>query len=57
MNMHQERDEQFRIFSSRVRGKAETCNYKTRCACNNTIDFTDSIIRDVLIAGIEDSDI
>eukprot|EP00111_Clytia_hemisphaerica_P020937 TCONS_00061733-protein len=57
MNMHQERDEQFRIFSSRVRGKAETCNYKTRCTCDNTIDFTDSIIRDVLIAGIEDSDI
>ena len=24
---------------------------------NNTVDFTDSIIRDILIAGIEDSDI
>lgn len=57
MNMHQERDEQFRIFASRVRGKAETCNYKTKCSCNNTVDFTDSIIRDILIAGIEDSDI
>ena len=57
MNMSQQRDEQFRIFASRVRGKAETCNYKTRCSCNNIIDFTDSIIRDILIAGIEDSDI
>ena len=44
MNMTQQRDEQFRIFASRVRGKAETCNYKTKCTCNNTVDFTDFII-------------
>eukprot|EP00111_Clytia_hemisphaerica_P004367 TCONS_00012481-protein len=57
MNMIQQLDEQFRIFASRVRGKAVTCDYKTKCTCNNTVDFTDSIIRDILIAGIVDSDI
>lgn len=43
--------------SNSVRGKAEICNYRTRCQCNNEVNFTDSIIRDVLIAGIEDTDI
>jgi len=57
MTMRQDRGEQFRTFSARVRGKAETCDYKTKCQCSNDVDFTDSIIRDVLIAGIEDTDI
>ena len=57
VRMQQERDESFRAFAARVRGKAETCAYITKCTCLCEVDFTDSIIRDVLIAGIADLDI
>ena len=57
VRMQQERDESFRAFAARVRGKAETCPYITKCTCLREVDFTDSIIRDVLIAGIADLDI
>jgi hypothetical protein len=47
LEMKQLRDEAFRKFASRVRGKAETCEYKTRgiCQCTkvNVVDFTDHI--------------
>jgi len=57
MCMKQDRDEQFRSFAARVRGKAETCGYTTKYTCTLDVDFTDCIIRDVLISGINDSDI
>ena len=57
VRMPQERDESFRAFAARGRGKAETCAYITKCTCLREVDFTDSIIRDVLIAGIADLDI
>ena len=57
MLLHQERDEAFRSFAARVRGKAETCAYTVRCACAVSVDFTEIIVRDVLIAGIADTDI
>ena len=55
--LRQERDETFRAFSARVRGKAETCAYSVNCTCGRDVDFTDAIVRDVLIAGISDLDI
>ena len=61
LEMKQLRDEAFRKFASRVRGKAETCKYETRVVCQctkvNVVDFTDHIMRDVLLAGIYDADI
>ena len=60
VRMQQERDESFRAFAARVRVKAETCAYTTKCTSTTSlreVDFTDSIIRDVLIAGIADLDI
>ena len=50
--MQQERDESFRAFAAR-----QTCAYTTKCTCLCEVDFTDSIIRDVLIAGIAALDI
>ena len=61
LDMKQKQDEPYRSFSSRVRGKAETCAFLTvsRCVCgvSNSVDYTDQIIRDVLISGIYDTDI
>ncbi len=57
VRMQQERDESFRAFAARVRGKAKTCAYITTCTCLRKVDFIDSIIRDVLMGGIADLDI
>ena len=61
LSMSQKRDETFRAFVARVRGKDEICDYTTgnTCDCgnNNTVDFTDIILRDILISGIYDTDI
>ena len=61
MQMKQKNDENFRLFAARVRGKAETCDYKvvSSCVCGEqvTVNYTEEEIRDVLLAGISDSDI
>ena len=57
VTMKQDRDEAFRAFAARVRGKAETCSYHINCACGLQVDFTEVMIRDVLIGGIYDMDI
>ena len=57
LQLRQERDEAFRAFTARVRGKAETCSYSTTCACGQDVDYTDHIIRDVLLNGIYDTEI
>ena len=51
MCLKQERDEPFRAFAARVRGKAETCAYTIMCTCGVTNSYTDDIIKDVLMAG------
>ena len=57
LSMRQLRDEPFRAFASRVRGKAETCHYTTKCPCTREVNFTDCITKDVLLAGVADLDI
>ena len=61
LDMKQKRDEPFRGFASRVRGKAETCEFYAEIQCNcgttNELDYTDHMMRDVLVAGIYDPDI
>ncbi len=61
MRVVQDGDEAFRTFATRVRGKAETCGFKTsvHCACGKTItaDYTEEVIKDVILAGISDIDI
>ena len=56
MQMQQARDETFRAFAAKVRGKAETCEYKN-WDCREQCDFTQSMVKDVLVAGIFDLDI
>ena len=57
LQLRQERDEPFRAFTARVRGKAETCAFSTKCECGKNVDYTDHVIRDVLRNGISDPDI
>ena len=44
LQLRQERDEPFRAFTARVRGKAETCAFSTKCECGKNVDYTDHVI-------------
>ena len=59
--MTQSDSEPIRTFAARVRGKAETCHFVTvtKCKCGEQVDadYTEEVIRDVILAGIADLDI
>ena len=61
LELCQKRDEPFRSFATRVRGKAEMCGFVAQHLCNcgltNSVDYTENIIRDVLVAGLYDTEI
>ena len=57
LQLRQKRDETFRVFAARVRGKAETCAFAAKCECGKGVDYTNHVIRDVLLGGIFDPDI
>ena len=61
MQMHQTNDETFRTFTARVRGKSEACGFRaaSECSCGQLVhvNYTDEAIRDVILAGIRDTDI
>ena len=57
LQLRQDHDEPFRNFAARVRGKAEPCAFKATCKCGENVDYTDHVIKDVLISGISDLDI
>lgn len=57
MQLCQSRDEPFRAFAARVRGKADTCRFIAQCACGSDVNYTDHVIRDTLLNGIYDTDI
>ena len=57
-NSTQDRDEPIRSFCARLRGQANVCKYSIDCPnCEHKVDYTEPILRDVIIRGIEDSDI
>ena len=54
----QDRDEPVRAFAARVRGQAGVCQYATVCShCQGTVDYSDIMVRDAIIRGLEDNDI
>ena len=61
MKMSQGNDEAVRTFAARVKGKARTCGFVVvgKCACQKSvsIDYTQEVIKDVLLAGISDTEI
>ena len=57
MIMWQDRDEQFRSFAARVRGKADTCSFSATCSCGLNVDYTDHMIRDTLLSAILDDEV
>ena len=58
--LKQDHGEATRTFLSRIRGKATTCAYTKPCGvgpCTAVTDFTEVIVKDILIAGLVDEEI
>ena len=60
LSARQDLTENTRSFAARLKGKASTCSYTCKCpkdGCNQMIDFTDIILKDVMVTGLADEDI
>jgi hypothetical protein len=62
LSLKQAHGETFREFYANVKAAAATCDFKVMCrheccADKCAIDYTSSVVKDVLIAGIADADI
>ena len=57
--LRQDRDEPVRAFCARLRGQAGVCKFKKNCSCAvpKEVDYSDEMIRDAFIRGLEDEDI
>ena len=56
----QDHGENARSFYAKVKGKAATCSYFTECSsgsCTQVIDFTDIMVKDVVVAGLVDEEV
>ena len=57
-HMCQDRDETIRSFGARLQGQASVCRFTIDCPnCTHKVDYTETILRDVLCRGLQDSDI
>ena len=57
-NMRQDRDEPIRAYGARLRGQANVCRFMTKCSnCDADVDYTETILRDVLSRGLSDPEI
>ena len=57
--MQQDSGEPIRSFHAKVKGRAITCAYSVKCTCNpaSDVDYTEWVIKDVLLNGLADGDI
>ena len=57
-DMKQDRDEAIRNFGARLRSQASVSKFTTACpSCNTAVNYTDNILRDVIIKGLADTEI
>ena len=59
-DMRQGREEPIRSFYARIKGQADTCDYRIKCTktdCAEMVDFAGEILRDVFARGIADDEI
>ena len=60
LSLKQDHGEASRSYLARLKGKAMTCAYTITCGsptCNHVTDFTDIMVKDVLVRGIVDDEI
>ena len=59
-SLRQDRGQPIHSFAANVKGKAHTCAFSKKCStatCLSEVDYTDDIVKHVLLAGIADEDI
>ena len=57
-NMRQDRDEPICAFGARLRGQASVCKFTQQCTgCEDNVDYTEAMIKNVLCRGLEDTEI
>ena len=57
-HMRQDHDETIRSFGAGLRGQAGVCKFLITCpGCNNDVNYTENILRNVLTRGLADSKI
>ena len=59
-SLKQDRGQSIRSFAAQVKGKAHTCAFSKQCGatgCTQDVDYTEDIVKHVLLAGIVDEDI
>ena len=60
LGLKQQHGESARAFAARLRGKAQTCAFEVTCSktgCGTKTQYTDQIVRYVLLAGLASTDI
>ena len=60
LSTKQDHGENARAFYAKVKGKATTCSYSIDCSsatCTQVIDFTNIMVKDVIISGLVDEDV
>ena len=56
--LHQDHGQPVRSFAARVKGKAQTCAFHKNCSqCDHPVDYTDEMVKYVIISGIADEEI
>ena len=56
--MQQDDDEGIRYFGASIKGQASVCKYFISCpSCNHDVNYTDDIMKDVIVRGISDGEI
>ena len=55
--MRQGRDKTIHSFCTQLRGQASVCKFLVSCpSCNNEVNYTESMLRDVVTRGLADED-
>ena len=60
LSTRQDHGENIRSYVAKLQGKAATCNYSMVCSksdCTQINNFTDTIVKDVVVAGLVDDEI
>jgi len=60
LTLHQDHGQPIRSFAAKVNGKANTCAFHKNCTrnvCTQVVDYTDEMVKYVILSGIADEDI
>ena len=60
LSLRQDYAQPIRLFAAKVKGKAHTCGFEKKCTatgCTATVDYTEDIVKFVMLSGIVDEEI